>query len=197
MNAFTNEELSRFFAKIKFSSNPPRYEAVFSLALRYAMRIGEVSKIKMNDVDLVNKKISIRGEKNGRQRTYTLSDDLVKLLKTHLRRSEKLGVYLHCFDNKEYLFTNKRGGCLSTHSIWVEFHKICELANIEDKSPHAFRHTAGTTYAMQGKGIAEVANFLRHSNINSSLRYITLRDNYKEDSEMDEVFERMRKGEKK
>lgn len=184
MKVFTEDELKRFFSKVKFTSSPERYDLLFSMMLQFGMRIGEVRKVLLEDIDLAKRTIRIQGLKNGRERTYHLSDDLTTRMKRHLRKTDS-----------EHLFPNRFGNPLSSVSIWKAFRFICELADIEGKTPHSFRHTAGTTIAfVPGKGIADVANLLRHRSIQSAEKYIALRDNFKEDLEMASIFERMKKG---
>ncbi len=81
MKYLNQDQLSSFFKTVR-QSNSLRDEVAFSLMLFLGLRVGELVKIRIEDINFQSKQIEIRGLKNGRTRTYSLDARLWrKLLK--------------------------------------------------------------------------------------------------------------------
>ena len=72
-----------------------------------------------------------------------------------------------------FVFENRSGGAVSYQRVLLTWQRICELAGIEGKSIHTFRHTCATRLLEKGVPTAEVARILGHSEAATTLRIYT------------------------
>jgi integrase/recombinase XerD len=151
-----------------------RDRALFLLLLRTGMRIGEALGLKVNDLDLQDRKIHLfQGEKNSMGRVVYLSDDALFAIKLWLRRRKK---------NKEFVFYGQgsRGICYSTgRSRFVNYLK---KAGLEHKgyTVHCLRHTFASELLNAGMRLECLQQLLGHQEIEVTRRYARLTDKTRE-----------------
>jgi site-specific recombinase XerD len=76
MMKYLNQNQLQSFFKVVRQSNSLRDELAFSLCLFLGLRVSELVSILLEDICFKSKQIEIRGLKNGRTWTYTLSSKL-------------------------------------------------------------------------------------------------------------------------
>lgn len=131
----TNEELDTFFTSI----DDPQLKLLFTVIHNCGLRVAEVCKLKVSDIDFKNQTMLINGKGN--------KDRIIPLTSKVLDRIE---LYLHG-KNLKYLFETRLGTAYSTRRV----EQICTetkiKANIKKKlTPHTFRHFYMSKLAEQG-----------------------------------------------
>ncbi|MFA4887834.1 MAG: site-specific integrase [Candidatus Nanoarchaeia archaeon] len=142
---FTDKELKTFF---QYCSNKKAYLAFFLMS-HLGLRIGEVVKVRLDDIDFVKNKIRISTEK-------THTGDFLYL---HERVRKLLLVWVQNFQDP---ITNKKGFILfssnkkegreyvSPHWLRKEFRNICKLADLNEFYDYA-DDKQGIIVKMHGK----------------------------------------------
>ena len=152
-----------------------RDRALFLLLLRTGLRIGEALGLRVNDLDIRDRKIHIfEGEKNSMGRVVYLSDDALFAIKLMLRRRDK---------NKAFLFYGQgnKGICYSTgRSRFVNYIK---KAGLEQKgyTVHCLRHTFASELLNAGMRLECLQQLLGHQEIEVTRRYARLTDRTREE----------------
>ena len=166
---FVNEDVERLRELIRpgcgrkvrlHYENAIRDRSIIELLFSSAMRIGELSELNLEDVDLDSRTIHIRGRGN-RDRVLQISND---------KTMAALKEYLHIRENLKgdttALYLNRFGGRLSIFAIENLFERIRKSAGIRRRvTPHALRHTMATMMLNSGKDIREIQNILGHSSV--------------------------------
>lgn len=151
-----------------------RDRAFFLLLLRTGMRIGEALGLRINDLDIPDRKIRLfEGEKNSMGRVVYLSDDALFAIKLWLRQRTK---------NKEYVFYGwgDRSLCYSTGRN--RFVKYLKKAGLEQKgyTAHCLRHTFASELLNAGMRLECLQPLLGHQDIEVTRRYARLTDKTRE-----------------
>ena len=141
-----------------------RTKTLIYLLMNIAPRIGEVSRIRVKDIDLDNNKIWIRSKGHNDQiaRYSNFNDKTKDLL---IRLMVEYGL------DREYLFVNYKGEQLSEQSLRKMWYEVCESIGIEGITPHQCRHFLGSTLISKGVPTEKVAQVLGHSSIKTTERY--------------------------
>ncbi|MDO9351825.1 MAG: tyrosine-type recombinase/integrase, partial [Deltaproteobacteria bacterium] len=136
-----------------------RDRALILLLLRTGMRIGEALGLRLNDLDIRDRKIHLfEGEKNSMGRVVYLSDDALFAIKLWLRRRDK---------NKEFVFYGQgnRGLCYSAGRS--RFVKCLKKAGLDQKgyTVHCLRHTFASELLNAGMRLECLQQVLGHQDI--------------------------------
>jgi site-specific recombinase XerD len=152
-----------------------RDRALILVLLRTGMRIGELLTLKVNDLDIRERKIHIfEGEKNSLGRVVYLSDDALFALRRWLsKRDQKKGV----------LFYGRGGDRLGYSSARYLFVKYLRKAGLEDRgyTVHSLRHTFASELLNAGMRLECLQQLLGHHNIEMTRRYARLTDKTREE----------------
>ena len=157
---FSQEELRRLF-KV-----PQRLKQRVLLSLIYSsgMRVSEVCKLRICDIDFHRKQIHIRESKNNKSRYVVLSDYIAKGLKQYMEGAKP----------KEYLFNGKEKGKPLGHSaVQQSFRLAMQKAAIhKDACVHTLRHSFATHLLEQGVDIVTIKEQLGHAHIQTTMIYL-------------------------
>ncbi len=151
-----------------------RDRALFLLLLRTGIRIGEALGLRLNDLDIRDRKIHLFvGEKNSMGRVVYLSDDALFAIKLWFKRRDK---------NKEFVFYGwgNRAICYSTGRS--RFVKYIKKAGLEQKgyTVHCLRHTFASELLNAGMRLECLQQLLGHQDIEVTRRYARLTDKTRE-----------------
>ena len=161
--------------KILGAIKETRDRALILVLLRTGMRIGEVLRLKVRDLDIRERKIHIyEGEKNCLGRVVYLSDDALMALKLWLRKRKP---------QTEYLFPglqHKHLGYTQARNIFVKY--IC-AAGLQYKGYmiHSLRHTFASELLNAGMRLECLQLLLGHRDIEMTRRYARLTDKSREE----------------
>ena len=159
-----------------------REKCLIYLLMNIAPRIGEVSRIRIKDIDLDNNKIWIRGKgHNDNVSRYSNFNDKTKDLLIRLMVEYGL--------DREYLFVNYKGEQLSEQSLRKMWYEVCEVTNIENVTPHQVRHFVGSSLVEKGVELKKVSQILGHTGIKTTeMYYVRPKDNFNETLDVIDIF---------
>jgi len=134
-------------------------------ALNTGMRKGEILALCWKDVDLENRKVTVRKPKNNEIRVIPINQTLY----------QELSNLSHGSDG-EYIFSNGNGHRFG--DIKKGFSLALKRAEIEDFHFHDLRHTFGSHLVMQGVDLKTVQQVMGHKDIKMTMRYSHLSPEY-------------------
>ena len=141
-----------------------KHRLLFATIYDCGMRISEVMKLKLTDVDFDRKMVHIRQSKHKKDRYVPISDHLVR----------GLSLYIDTSNPKVWLFNGKvRGEPMSKEGIRHAFRSILKKANISKEAcVHTLRHSYATHLLEMGLDIVTVQNQLGHATIATTMMYL-------------------------
>lgn len=145
-----------------------RDSAILEMFYSTGIRVSELVKIKLNDVELSENRIKIEGK--GNKERYVLYGNILKekMLKYVKEGRKEL---LQEKQNK-YLFLNKNGEKLTERGIRVIIDNILKKAGEKIHiSPHMLRHTFATHMLNEGADLKIVQELLGHENLSTTQIY--------------------------
>lgn len=160
-------------------SVPDRMQLIILLSSWCALRFGEVTELRRKDIDLANGVVRIhRGvtrvdgeivvgtpKSDAGKRPVHFPPHLAPAIKDHLKRHTQLGP-------EGLLFWGPKTGQQLPHSsLLYRWNKAKHLANRDDMSPHALRHTGAVLAAQNGATLKELMARLGHSTPDAALQY--------------------------
>lgn len=141
-----------------------RNRAIIELFYSTGIRVSEVSRLNVSDVNLSDKTLMIisKGKKERFVPFGSYAKDAI-LSYLNIRRSEK-----------DALFLNKRGERLTSRGIWMLIERIRKKALLPHISPHTLRHSCATHLLEKGADIRSVQEFLGHKRLSTTQIYTHL-----------------------
>lgn len=144
-----------------------KHKSIVSLMYSCAMRVGEVTNLKLKDLDTKNDKIIIKNGKGKIDRIVMLDKSLLNLLRQ----------YWVQYKTKEYLFEGAKGLKYSEKSIQTLVKSAVNKVGIKKKiSSHSLRHSCLTQMIKDGVDLRTVQKIAGHKNINTTANYIKIID---------------------
>lgn len=157
---FSQQELRRLFKAPKYL----KHRVMFSLIYSAGLRVSEVCKLKINDIDFDRMQIHIRESKNNRSRYVVLSHQISKGIRQYVAGSKPKG----------FLFNGREKGIALGHSaVQQAFRGAMQTAGIQkDASVHTLRHSFATHLLEQGVDIVSIKEQLGHADIHTTMMYL-------------------------
>ena len=170
------EEVARLFSRIK----KLRDRAIFMLMLRCGLRVEEVAHLRLQDLDLSQRRILVCQGKGNKDRVVYISPDAERILRDYLKcRSSSNG--------KQIFLVNKgtcKGKPISVRGIQKRMEYYARKAKLEI-SCHHLRHTMATQLLNADADLVTIQDLLGHSRIKTTQTYAKIsnvkvqRDYYK------------------
>ena len=140
--------------------------AAFYLLWQGGLRIGEVEELRLDDLDLPNRKLAVRNSKGAEDRVVFLTDRVVLGLKEYLAvrgmgHSDHVFLYRNAPLKKD-LIRNR----LKAAGKRVGVHEY----------PHRLRHTCATQLLNAGCRITSIQRFLGHKSLSTTMIYAHAHD---------------------
>lgn len=146
------EIMERFGAASQLEIYPVSY-----FQLHTAAHIGEVLKLKWDQVDLENGTAHFLASSNANDRTLTLPPKLIELLKSLPRTSD-------------FVFTREDGDAWSVVSFYRRFAKVRDKIAFRRKfDSYAFRHTFAYHFLRKGGTLTQLQVLLGHRGIDMTV----------------------------
>ena len=142
------------------------------LAFCCGLRVDEVSRVKVEDIDVENHKLKVFGKGN-KERYTILPNIVIKFLRLYCKEKNiKYG----------YLFKGTKGKeVMNNKTIINYFSVIKENYELDDNiSFHSLRHSFATYYLMNGGTLLTLQSMLGHTNLNTTTIYLHLSQNFNE-----------------
>ncbi len=155
----SQEEYRRLVIRAKQDGNP-RLGCILQTIGSTGIRVGELSYITVEALD----KMIVCIRSKGKERCIVLPQSLVKLLREYCVQ-EKI--------QTGSIFITRSGRPVDRRNIWAEMKKLCQMAGVMEKKgfPHNLRHLFARTYYEKEKDIVRLADYLGHSNVETTRRY--------------------------
>jgi len=139
-----------------------REKVMFALTYDTGMRIGELTNLLIQSVDLDRAVIHIRQSKNKKDRYLPISSHSIRGIKKHITINSPK-VYL--FENQ-----NRKGMPISKTRVRILLKEALSMTNIKKEiSMHSLRHSFATHQLEAGQNIMVLKNLLGHANIQTTL----------------------------
>ncbi|MEK7644465.1 MAG: site-specific tyrosine recombinase/integron integrase [Patescibacteria group bacterium] len=148
--------------KLIENTKNPKHRCIISLLYGAGLRVGELVRLRMSDIDFYGNTIRVVCGKGAKDRTTLLPSSLRDILLIQ----QRLKKY------NDYLFTNGRGGRLTEASIQKIVAKAALLAGIgKNVSPHTLRHSFATHLLENGTDIRYIQALLGHAKLETTQIY--------------------------
>lgn len=141
--------------------------ALITLMLNTGLRVSEVSKLRLDDVEISPRKgsVTVRGGKGEKFRRVPLNIDTRKAIQAYLSENPP--------ERDNHLFVSQRGGPLQPSGIYYLVNRYAYDARLEDVTPHTLRHTFGKNLVDAGVSLDRVAQLLGHESVDTTRIYTT------------------------
>ncbi len=170
-DALTHEQLKELFDSIdRTSFLGIRDYVVYALMYDLGLRVGEIYKLNLEDIDLKKKTLTVLGKGNRRRELY-LNPEMLQVL------SEWLAVR-HNFKNSKLtnaLFISKKGNRLAIRTTEDNMRKLVDRLDFKlhfRVTCHTLRHTFASHLNDNGEDILVIQSLLGHASPRSTRIYI-------------------------
>lgn len=143
---------------------------VVSLMLDCGLRLSEVIKLKVEDINIVNNLIKVDG-KGQKERFVPLTPTIYESVK--LYKYQYFLTFGKILVNGEQLIKNINGEDATKNTISLVFRRLRKTLNI-NVHPHLLRHTFATMFLINGGDITNLQIILGHTTLNMVLNYLHL-----------------------
>jgi integrase/recombinase XerD len=134
------------------------------------IRRGEIINLQWNDIDFINKSISVFG-KTRRKETIPITDKLLKELAGYQSFCKQ-----YWGNMSDYVFVKRDNKKLTENALMLVFQYLRKKMNFSDVrvSAHTFRHTFCHRLAMSGMSSFAIQKLMRHQSITVTMKYVAL-----------------------
>lgn len=170
----TVDEINRL---LEYSS--PWLRPILLVLRNTGMRVGELLRLKLDDIDMDNRIILVRSSKTNSYRVIPINNELENILRwlsTYHVDSKSLKVYEKVNNQKIYIICHNDGSRIK--SIRHSFNNACKRAGIR-ATVHILRHSFASHLVMNGVDLVSIKELLGHSNINTTMIYSHITSKHK------------------
>ncbi len=176
----SEHEVRRFLDELR----SPKHRAIAFILYSAGLRVGEVSRLRVEDVDSDRAQIHVRQGKGGKDRYAILSPLVLAVLREYVRVERP----------SHWLFPggNRRDRHLTTRTIQKQVERAGKRAGIEKRvTPHMLRHSFATHLLESGTDLKSIQELLGHEKISTTVIYthVAQRNLRKVKSPIDRLFE--------
>lgn len=159
-------EIVRFFSVI----DNLRDRAIFETVYGAGLRVSEVARLRVQDIDSEQMRLFVHQGKGGRDRFTLLSQRNLNLLREYWKQYRP-----NHPDGYLFYSRSKRRSPMSCHAIQNAFNKYVKLAELPDPfTVHTLRHCFATHLLESGVEIYRIKELLGHSFIQTTSFYLHL-----------------------
>ncbi len=186
VEVFTQEEVNEILKALE--DEPIRLRAIIETALFTGCRRGEIVGLKWSDIDLLNRKVTVRrsiykphGEKamekapksRSSYRTISIPEHLCRILVEYKKWQDRHILLMEDeWQNLGYVFTEEDGHVMNPHTPTKQFDKFLKRHSFRHLKFHGLRHTSATLLLSQGCDIKTVSARLGHADIETTNIYV-------------------------
>jgi len=149
-----------------------RDRAMLELMYATGIRVSELTKLNVGDLDFKNKLIRVSGKRR-KQRIVPFGEPALEALKAYLDvRHQFLKNAPAALQDPAALCLNYQGTRITTRSVGRMVEKYIRIcAGMHDISPHALRHSFATHLLDGGADLRDIQELLGHSRLSSTQIY--------------------------
>jgi integrase len=166
-----DDERERLLEACENEKEPFLYPIVI-VAISTGMRLGEITGLTWDDVDLNDGRITLHETKNGERRVVPLTRLALEVMKKHAK--------VRSLETKLVFPVRRRDGWKSW-DIRTAWNRTVKAAELEDFRFHDLRHTSASYLAMNGATPPEIAAVLGHRTLQMVQRYSHLSEPHTRD----------------
>lgn len=153
---------------LRMACKNDKERAIIELLLSSGVRVDELTHIKISDIDFNNLSVHITHGKGDKERTVFIDE----LAKTHICK-----YILSKNAPGDYLFHNRWKNRLGNGGVRSILNALGTRAGVDNVHPHRFRRTFASGLAARGMNVQEIQKLLGHSDINTTMRYVSINEN--------------------
>jgi site-specific recombinase XerD len=151
-------DIAKIFAQI----NNPKHLLMLKLCYGMGLRVSEIVKLKITDVDSRRMLVHIEAAKGKKDRYVTLPSSILDDLRSYYRT----------YRPKKYLFEGQNGGQYAIRSVQAVFKSAMQKAKINKAvGIHGLRHSYATHLLERGTDMAFIQRLLGHKDIKTTAIY--------------------------
>jgi site-specific recombinase XerD len=159
---------TEYKALLQVAGEHPRDFAIVMLFLQTGLRASELVNLKLEDIDLVSKEITVRQGRGRKDRVVLLVGQALQALKAYLAVRDNSSEY-------EQVFLARNGTSMDPRTVRYRIKKYYEEAGIRKKaSVHTLRHTFATHQIHNGLKINQLKEVLGHRRMETTCKYVHL-----------------------
>lgn len=142
--------------------------AILELIYASGMRVGEISKVRLEDIDLENGEILVHG-KGDKERVVLIGSHAISSMRSYLSQRKNTA------GSEKVLFLGRSGTRLTSRSIERMLRKYARKAGLTKRvTPHTLRHSFATHLLERGADLKIVQELLGHSSLSTTQIYTHL-----------------------
>lgn len=142
-----------------------KQRALVMLAYGAGLRVSEVCKLRVDDIDPKRMLLHVRHAKRGRERYVMLSPRLLKTLRTYWKQARPVGPHLFPGRGVTKLYTRA--------AVHRAITKAARATGITKRiSPHTLRHSFATHLLEAGTDLRTLQVLLGHASLKSTMAYL-------------------------
>ena len=167
---FTSQEICKLLAAIPVNNGPVarRDHVMFALLLQTGIRLGSLVQLKVGDVDLNRRAMTIAA-KGGTEQAVYLNSGLRRLLRAYIKGSGLVGA--------APLFPSRNGDHLSHRQVQLRFKHWLDRAGItRHLTVHSTRHSFAMSLYRQTGDLRLVQTALGHRHVSTTEIYARVDD---------------------
>lgn len=139
--------------------------------LTTGVRVGELTGIRLRDVDLPSSVIRIHGKGDRERRVFLVDQAMTVLVETYVALRERAAPLT------DLVLVTGRGVPATAQFVRKHLHDLAEEAGLQRQiTPHMLRHTAATQLLEAGVDIRFVQKLLGHQSISTTEMYTAVSD---------------------
>jgi len=169
-NALSKEQVKSIFDFIdRESCLSVRDYAVYALMYKLGLRVGEVHKLNLENINFDSRKITVLGKGNKRRSLY-IDDEMTAILTQWIAVRKQFLNY----DISNALFISKKGNRLAIRTIEDNFKKIIKKLNINvpfNVTCHTLRHSFASHLNDEDVDILVIQDLLGHATPRTTADY--------------------------
>lgn len=151
-------EIKRLFA----GTNNLKHKMILMLTYGMGLRVSEVVKLKISDIDSNRMQVFIEAAKGKKDRYVNLPNSILADLRKYYKE----------YQPKKYLFEGQYSGQYTTRSVQAVFKTAMKHAKINKRiGVHGLRHSYATHLLEAGTDMAFIQSLLGHNDIKTTMVY--------------------------
>jgi integrase/recombinase XerD len=141
----------------------PKHRLMISMLYGSGIRISELVRIRIRDLDFPSLTVRIVNAKQNKDRIAVFSESL----------AEELKVIVQGRDGKEYVFLTMNRRPYTRRTVQAVFARAFRESGIQKRAPcHTLRHSFATTLLSNGIDIRAIKDLLGHQSVKTTMIYL-------------------------
>lgn len=158
-NVMSKEEVALVIQKI----DNLKHKTIVALMYATGLRVGEVVKLKVGDLNFDKKRLFVQSGKGNKDRYTILPEKIISLLK----------VYMPAHKVDDWLFEGQYGGSYSVRSVQSIVKTAVAKSRVKRRvTAHSFRHAFTTHMHDFGYSVEQIRIWLGHADISTTQGYL-------------------------